>query len=183
MKRHETPLNAIKHFELIQKIFFSFFFFAPFFLLGQNEFGTNSQIIESKWGKSGDSTSANNFIGTVNNSPLIFKTNNEERLRISENGKIGVGIANPIRTFEVNGDVGINGSLYLTNLDSSGLFGQQNSGTFLMVNNNKVIKTSIETLRNIVYSPPSPEPPLTACDLAGYPIQQNPAWYNAPFKL
>lgn len=63
---------------LVMRVLFVFlsvvFFSTPFFLLGQNEFGTNSQIIESKWGKNGDSTSASNFIGTVNDSPLIFKT-------------------------------------------------------------------------------------------------------------
>src|SRR5690625_2249643 len=159
------------------------FFSTPFFLLGQNEFGTNSQIIESKWGKNGDITSASNFIGTVNDSPLIFKTNNYERLRISANGKVGIGTANPLRAFEVNGDVGINGSLYFTNLDSLSFVGQQNSGTILMVNNNKVTKTSIDDLRKMMYFPPFPDPPLSICDLSGHPLQQDPAWFNAPYKL
>lgn len=157
--------------------------FVPFISFGQNEFGTNSQIIESKWGKSGDSTSANNFIGTVNNSPLIFRTNNYERFRVSEDGRIGMGTINPLRTLEVNGDVGIDGSLYLTNLDSLSFLGQQSIGTILMINNDKVTKTSIDALRKMMYFPPLPEPPFTVCDLAGHPLQQDPAWFSSPYKL
>jgi hypothetical protein len=38
---------------------------------------------------------ATNFLGTTDNNPVIFKSNNTERLRITETGLIGIGITNP----------------------------------------------------------------------------------------
>jgi hypothetical protein len=40
--------------------------------------------INDFWGANGNSSNSTNFIGTINNIPLVFKTNGSERLRISE---------------------------------------------------------------------------------------------------
>ncbi|MCB0246442.1 MAG: hypothetical protein KDI12_23705, partial [Anaerolineae bacterium] len=36
-----------------------------------------------------------NFLGTTDNQPLVVRTNGVERVRVTENGLVGVGIANP----------------------------------------------------------------------------------------
>lgn len=46
-----------------------------------------------------------NFLGTVDGKPLVMKTSNAERLRISSNGNIGIGTSTPTATLDVNGTV------------------------------------------------------------------------------
>src|SRR6187397_2576838 len=50
-----------------------------------------------------------NFLGTTDGKPVIFKTNNVERMRISKNGNIGIGTTSPGARFNVM--VGSNVSL------------------------------------------------------------------------
>ena len=38
---------------------------------------------------------AANFVGTSDNQPLVVRTNNVERMRVTNNGLVGIGIANP----------------------------------------------------------------------------------------
>jgi len=45
------------------------------------------------------------FLGTLNNKPLIFKTNNIERMRLDTNGRVGINTSHPLSTLDVNGDV------------------------------------------------------------------------------
>ncbi|HEY4148037.1 MAG TPA: hypothetical protein VGM41_03875 [Chitinophagaceae bacterium] len=61
----------------------------------------------SNWSLSGNTgtDSTLNFIGTVDGQPLIMKTNNSERLRISSNGNIGIGTNAPTAALDVNGTV------------------------------------------------------------------------------
>ena len=69
--------------------------------------GTLKVNAQTSWLITGNSnTSTTSFIGTKNGQPLIFRTSNIERMRISKNGRIGIGtsvfslasvtIANPI---------------------------------------------------------------------------------------
>jgi len=52
-------------------------------------------IPEEVWQTTGNfGTNTTHFIGTKNNQPLIFKTNNTEALRISPTGQIGIGTVN-----------------------------------------------------------------------------------------
>lgn len=57
------------------------------------------------WTMSGNagSSEVTNFIGTTDNQPVVFRTNNTETMRILANGNIGVGISSPTSKFEVNG--------------------------------------------------------------------------------
>ena len=54
-----------------------------------------------------NNTNATNFLGTTNAQPLIFRTNNAERMRIQANGRIGIGTNNPTTHFEFNKPVAI----------------------------------------------------------------------------
>ncbi len=55
------------------------------------------------WGLTGNSgtNSASNFIGTSDAQPLIVKTNNSEKMRITSAGFVGVGISTPGAKFHI----------------------------------------------------------------------------------
>jgi hypothetical protein len=58
------------------------------------------------WTVNGNSnTTANNFLGTIDNMALRFKTNNVERLRITNNGWIGIGTTTPVAALQIKGQV------------------------------------------------------------------------------
>lgn len=57
-------------------------------------FSSNAQNYWKLLGNNGTDP-AINFLGTTNSVPLIMRTNNIERMRISQGGKVGVGINNP----------------------------------------------------------------------------------------
>jgi hypothetical protein len=68
------------------------------------------------WNKSGNLIDNTNFLGSTNNSPLVFKTNNNEQFRIAENGNVGIGTNNPLAKLDVNGDVTISGLVTTTGI-------------------------------------------------------------------
>src|SRR5262245_8937263 len=51
------------------------------------------------------------YLGTTNNQPLAFRTNNGERMRILTNGRVGINTNNPDSHLHVFGDEHIEGSL------------------------------------------------------------------------
>ncbi len=63
------------------------------------------------WDKPGNSVGTTDFIGTTNNAPLVFKTNNTEKIRIAENGNVGIGTTNPTEKMDVNGNINVAGSI------------------------------------------------------------------------
>ncbi|MGE6220967.1 hypothetical protein [Nubsella zeaxanthinifaciens] len=67
----------------------------------------NNSPFSSFWSLNGNSGTnpATNFLGTTDNKPLIFKTNNVEALRVLSDGKIGVNTANPTTALDVNGEL------------------------------------------------------------------------------
>lgn len=65
--------------------------------------------INDFWGANGNSSNSTNFIGTINNIPLVFKTNGSERLRISEIGSVGIGTNNPNAQLHTTGTVRFGG--------------------------------------------------------------------------
>lgn len=46
-----------------------------------------------------------NFVGTTDNNALVVKTNNSERMRITENGWVGIGTAAPTAALQVKGQL------------------------------------------------------------------------------
>jgi hypothetical protein len=48
-----------------------------------------------------------NFVGTIDNNDLVFKTNGTEWVRLKTNGRVGVGTTNPVADLEINGVDGL----------------------------------------------------------------------------
>jgi hypothetical protein len=72
---------------------------------GQGNPNNNASPAAQKWNTDGNQIDTNRFIGTTNEMPFKVRTNNQERFRITPDGKIGVGIMNPIAEFHLGGDL------------------------------------------------------------------------------
>ena len=71
----------------------------------QKEPETNSNQ-NQLWSLKGNSgVTSNNFLGPTNDAPLIIKTNNLERLRITEKGWVGIGTSTPKAALEIKGQL------------------------------------------------------------------------------
>ena len=89
--------------------------------------GTNGQVLTltggipawvapsgiSDWSQIGNTGTnpTTNFIGTIDNKSLSFRTNNTEKFRIDSIGNIGIGISNPTYKLDVNGTARFTGDL------------------------------------------------------------------------
>lgn len=68
--------------------------------------GTLSESPIAGWSLTGNAnTNSNQFLGTTDNAALRFRTNNQERMRITSNGWVGIGTATPNAALEVKGQV------------------------------------------------------------------------------
>ena len=83
----------------------------------------------TRWSLTGNSSinPASNFIGTTDGNPLILKTSNNERMRIDQGGKVGIGTSIPNHLLHING-----GDLFVQS--SSGLirFGYEGANEWQM---------------------------------------------------
>src|SRR5215217_2673117 len=50
----------------------------------------------------GNTNPANNFLGTLDNQPLVIKTNGTEAMRIARDGNVGIGTTQPGAKLEIN---------------------------------------------------------------------------------
>lgn len=72
-----------------------------------------------RWDRQGNSVDTSEFIGTINQQPLKVKTGNQERMRITPDGKVGIGIWNPLEKFDVLGtirsreDIKVDGNIFV----------------------------------------------------------------------
>ena len=69
------------------------------------------------WDINGNNADSTHFIGTTNQTALKFKSSNIERLRITEDGKVGIGTPSPSRDLEVLGNTELRGDLFLPMLE------------------------------------------------------------------
>ena len=77
-----------------------------------------------RWTTLGNSgtVQATNFLGTIDNVGLSFRTNNVIRQTIDNTGKIGIGITTPNYDLHINGDVSLNGAnQFLRSFTTGGL--------------------------------------------------------------
>lgn len=94
------------------------------------------------WLLSGNAASASHFLGTTNNQPLVFRTNNTEKMRLLATGSLGVGTTSPIQTLDVNGRMNVangviqRGGAALTSTSDLGLYSQISGNWMRFVTNN-----------------------------------------------
>jgi hypothetical protein len=70
-------------------------------------------MAQTSWNTNGNAGSFSNFIGTTNNFPFLFRTNNVERMRIQPNGFVGIGVANPLQRLDIFGNLRVRGNIYV----------------------------------------------------------------------
>lgn len=64
---------------------------------------TGADGAANAWGLNGNTgTVTGNFIGTTDAQPLKFRTNNSQRIVISENGNIGIGTTSPVSLLDLD---------------------------------------------------------------------------------
>ena len=68
-----------------------------------NESESTSNQLWNLKGNKGITTT--NFLGSTNNAPLIIKTNNLERLRVTEKGWVGIGTSTPKSALQIKGQL------------------------------------------------------------------------------
>ena len=85
------------------KQFTFIFFMIAFFFMG---------YAQNPWNITGNNnTTTSNFIGTTITCPLIFKTNNLERMRLLENkASLGIGISTPQATLHLHDVINTGGT-------------------------------------------------------------------------
>ncbi len=74
---------------------------------------------QTEWKLNGNSVSGDSKLGTNTGFDLIFETGNAERIRLTDDGKFGIGISNPLFGLDVNADMRLSGTLKLTSFANS----------------------------------------------------------------
>ncbi len=109
-----------------------------------------SGIGVNQWKTNGNFADENHFIGTKNDFPIKFRTNNIERLRISPDGNVGIGISDPIEKLDVLGNVLFRNNLILPGIQNSNITSNQ---PLFIDGNGVVYKGTINQIAEVVYQP------------------------------
>ncbi|HYV95283.1 MAG TPA: tail fiber domain-containing protein [Chitinophagales bacterium] len=101
-----------------------------------------SQFANAQWSITGNSgiNSSTNFLGTTDSKPLIIRTNNVERFRITSAGKLGFGTTSPASTFDLVGSFKAGGIEGSCKIDTSGNFTFTGNGALRIQNNKYIFK-------------------------------------------
>lgn len=73
----------------------------------------NNSGAQIDWKLSGNTVTSDSKLGTNNGYDLIFETGNTERIRITDGGFLGVGLASPEFPLDLLGDMRVDGRVYL----------------------------------------------------------------------
>lgn len=65
----------------------------------------------TEWNTNGNTCDTNAFIGTINQTDLRFRTNNLEHMRLTNEGRFGIGVSNPLEKFELDGNMKLSGNV------------------------------------------------------------------------
>ncbi len=74
-------------------------------------------LAASAWSLTGNSGTnpSTHFLGTTDNQPLVIRTNNTERMRITASGNVGIGTSNPAARLDVEGNATATNLLLVSN--------------------------------------------------------------------
>jgi hypothetical protein len=146
-----------------------------------------SQVTPTQWRTNGNAASSNSALGTTNNFPLKIKTNNQERIRITGSGDVGIGTVTPTAKFHVSGSVVLDGLIKLPNtslVDSQSVLFPTSGFAFISGNDLSLKRMNMNQFQklilNLTYAP-LPGGILNECQLAGGSV--NGRWISGPYKL
>jgi hypothetical protein len=111
-------------------------------------------MAQTSWNTNGNAGSFSNFIGTTNNFPFLFRTNNLERMRIQPNGFVGIGVANPLQRLDIFGNLRVRGNIYVDqNVYQQGQFDADTvDAGVLNAGDISATKVSADSIRGHVYT-------------------------------
>jgi RPA family protein len=101
-----------------------------------------STLTQNSWSLSGNDANASSFVGTNNNFPLAFRVNGAERMRLMQNGDLGLGLTNPDSKLHLSGTDFQNLKIETSSSSNAGaqavfrtpqtewIIGSRNDGTF-----------------------------------------------------
>lgn len=144
-------------------------------ILAQN--GNGNGQPNNQWKITGNDADTNNFIGTINLRDIKFKTNNVEHLRLTKEGKLGLGTSNPAAKLDVYGNVILRNLLRIPNTP---LTNNLTDKYFI------VIDALGNLEKTLVGNFPPWNPPITMCDMVnpdGTIGVLNPFWKPGLNKL
>jgi hypothetical protein len=91
------------------------------------------------WFTNGNAIGSGDFLGTTNNQPLIFKTNNTEQMRVTSSGNVGIGTTTPQNKLDIAGGAVIGAGYSGTNTaPANGLLVEGNVGIGTTTPNNTI---------------------------------------------
>lgn len=138
---------------------------------------SNANGSNSEWDIHGNNADSTDFIGTINESDLRFRSNNSERMRITKDGNIGIGVSSPLEKFELNGSMKLSGDVIFSDYANM----NDSLDKFLFVDQNgRTSAKTLDQLKNVLYAEPILTP-VSYCDLAG--VIQSPTWSNGANKI
>jgi hypothetical protein len=110
-------------------------------------------MAQTTWNINGNAGSFSDFIGTTNNYPFLFRTNNVERMRIQPNGFVGIGVANPLQRLDVFGNLRVRGNIYVDqNVFQQGQFDADSiDAGMLNAGDITAAKVSADSIKSHVY--------------------------------
>lgn len=161
--------------QLLSITFLSLFFSS--ILLCQNGNGNGNGQPNNQWKITGNDADTNNFIGTINLRDIKFKTNNVEHLRLTKEGKLGLGTTNPAAKLDVYGNVILRNLLRIPNTPLT----SDLSNKFQLV-----VDAFGNIEKTLIGNYPPWNPSLTICDLPnpdGTIGIINPYWASGLNKL
>lgn len=137
-------------------------------LLAQGPGSTGAGV--TLWKTNGNIADENHFIGTKNEFPIKFRTNDVERLRISPDGNVGIGTSAPESKLDVFGNVMLRNNLILPGLSNTNSL----TNKFLLIDElGNVTKATHDQITSLIYQ-------SKYCD--GGPIT-SPTWANGINKI